>query len=164
MALIDDDRNIMIDLYMEKAVKALNSAILLSETNDYDGAANRAYYSVFQSGSALLLTKDILRYSHKHVRKSILEEFEKSGKLPIDINSKIKKLETMRTISDYSKTESVTEEEIKEALSEAKKFLDNAKKLIAEFKLEQKKEISEEHKNAENNLEHEKEEKQKKIR
>ena len=136
-SLSNEDRNNMIDIYFEKAVTSLSSAILLFELNDYNGAANRAYYSVFQAASALLLTKNIERYSHKHVHRAIFEEFAESGKIPRDFDITIKKIEAMRTTGDYSKIKSVTKEEIGESISEAKAFLNNTKKLIVDFKLEQ---------------------------
>jgi|GEM_PF-142987 len=139
-ALSNEDRNEMIKICVGKSEKALNSAILLSESNDFDGAANRAYYSIFQSENALLLTKGILGNSHKHVHNVIAKEFVRLGELPIDTFKKIQSVQVARTKGDYSGTEHVTKKEMENAISEAKEFLDNTKKLIAEFKLEQKKE------------------------
>lgn len=130
ITLSDKDREEMIKHYMEKSEKALKDAILLLGTDSYDAAANRAYYSMFQSEKALLLTKGILGDSHKHVHRSISKEFVKTGQLPDDIYKKIDKVQSIRTIGDYSGTKSVTEQEAKEAISEAKNFLDITKELI----------------------------------
>jgi uncharacterized protein (UPF0332 family) len=105
MVLNDEIRNAMIDIYMTKSEKALNSAIALSELNDYDGAANRAYYSIFQSEYALLLSKGILRNSHKHTHNAIAEEFVKSGELPIDTHMRIQIVQGIRSTGDYSGTD-----------------------------------------------------------
>ena len=51
MAPIDENRKIMIDIYMNKSEKAFEASVALSKMNDqFDAAANRAYYSLFQSG------------------------------------------------------------------------------------------------------------------
>jgi len=133
-----EDKAIMIDNFMTKAEKALKTAILLSE-DDYDGAANRAYYSVFQCENALLLTKGILSKTHKHTHNSISEEFVKSGKLPFDTHKRIQIVQGIRSTGDYSGTEFVTKEEMEKAISEAKIFFENTNKIIAEFKIEQEK-------------------------
>ena len=130
MTLKDYDRNEMIKLHMEKAEKNLKSAVLLSETDDYDSAANRAYYSVFHAESALLLTKGILGDSHKHVHNSISKEFVISKELSVDIFRTITKVQSLRNIGDYSRERSVTKEEMEEAISIAKDFLDITKELI----------------------------------
>ena len=157
--LSNKDQNEIINHFLKRAEKSLFTAIRCFDDDDFDGAANRAYYSVFQSGSALLLTKNISRHSHKHFRHAISDEFSESGKMPIDINDKILKLQDMRTIGDYSDTESVTKENAEESISEARIFLENAKILIAEFKQEQEKSSEE---NIDKNVEI-KEEQDKKV-
>ena len=138
MTLNNEDKTIMIDNYVTKAEKSHKTAILLSE-DDYDGAANRAYYSIFQCENALLLTKGILGKTHKHTHISISEVFVKSGELSIDAYKRIQRVQSIRDKGDYSGIEFVTKEEMEKSISEAKLFLNNTKKLIAEFKLEQEK-------------------------
>ena len=133
MTLNNEDRNVMIKICMEKAEKAFKASVLLSEIDDYDGAADRAYYAIFHAENALLLTRDISGNSHKHVHNSISKEFVKLGELPDDMNRKIKEVERIRATGDYSKTKFVTKEEMEESISEAKNFLDITKKLIEKF-------------------------------
>jgi uncharacterized protein (UPF0332 family) len=45
----------MTDKLLDKADRALASARLLLEADDGDGAANRAYYAMFDAASAALL-------------------------------------------------------------------------------------------------------------
>ena len=137
MTLSDEDRDEMIKHHMEKSEKAFKTAVLLSGTDDYDAAANRAYYSIFRAEKALLLTKGILGDRHKHVHNAISEEFVKLGILSEDTNKKIKLAEKIRYIGDYSDTESVEKNQAEKIISEAGKFLGIAKELIAKFKLEQ---------------------------
>ncbi|MCL1940839.1 MAG: HEPN domain-containing protein [Synergistaceae bacterium] len=139
MTLSDEDRDVMIKICMEKSEEAFEEAVILSEKDRYNGAANRAYYSIFQAENALLLTKKIFGNTHKHVHNSISNEFVKSGELPDDIYKRIKEIERIRAIGDYSKIKSVTKEEMEETISEAKKILGIAKELIADFLLEQEK-------------------------
>jgi len=68
------------------------------------------------------------------------DKFVQSGELSSDTFKKIYKVLGIRVTGDYSGTEFVTKEEMEKAISGAKEFLDNTKKLIAEFKLVQEKE------------------------
>lgn len=50
-----DDKNTVLCCYrLEKAQKCLSSARLLVKTEDYCGAANRSYYSIFHSVRSIL--------------------------------------------------------------------------------------------------------------
>jgi uncharacterized protein (UPF0332 family) len=113
----------MIKHHIEKSEEAFEEAVILSEKAHYSGAANRAYYSMFRSEKALLLTKGILGDSHRHIHNSISNEFVKTGILSKDTNVKVKMIEKIRYIGDYSDTQSVTKEEMEDAISEAKNFL-----------------------------------------
>lgn len=48
-----------VKLLMEKAKRSLSSAELLLEEGDYDATVSRAYYSMFYSAEAILLTRDV---------------------------------------------------------------------------------------------------------
>lgn len=47
MTLTGEARNEMIKHHISKSERALESALLLSEQGDCNGAANRAYYCIF---------------------------------------------------------------------------------------------------------------------
>jgi len=110
MILNNEDRNNMIEIYAKKSKTSLESAILLLSADDYDGAANRAYYSIFQSEKALLLTKEIIGNRHTHIHRNISKEFIKTGELPDDTYISIQAAQGIRIAGDYSGTHFVTKE------------------------------------------------------
>jgi uncharacterized protein (UPF0332 family) len=132
MTLSIEDRNSLIKNYIKKSETALESAVLLLKAGDYDGAANRAYYSIFQSEKALLLTKEIIGDKHTHVHRNISKEFVKTGELPVDTYQMIQKAQGIRVDGDYSGTKYVTKEEVELVISGAKKFFDITNTLINE--------------------------------
>lgn len=131
MTLNNSDRREMINHYIAKAEKAYKMSVMSSDI-DYDTAANRAYYSIFNAEKALLLTKGIFGDSHKHVHNSLSKAFVKEGILSSDTSKKIELVQNIRNTADYSEKRSVTKSEAEEALSYAKEFLDMAKKLVNE--------------------------------
>lgn len=137
MTLQIEDRLTMITICMDKAEKALKTALSNAEIYDYDGAANRAYYSIFYCENALLLTKGIQGASHKNVHNAIAKEFIKSGDLPDDTYKKILFVQKIRNTGDYSKESFVSEEDMGKTISAAKDFFSMTQRLITQFKTEQ---------------------------
>lgn len=134
MIINREDREQMIEIYVDKSIKAFRSCLLLCNSSepDYEGATNRAYYSMFLTEKALLLTKGIFGDSHKHTHMSISKEFVREGELPQDTYQRVKVVEESRRIADYSGTNYVTKEELYESVFEANSLLNHAKKILLE--------------------------------
>ena len=65
------------DSLIKRAMKYLKSARLLLENGDYESSVSRAYYAMFYSTEAILLTKDLSFSSHKGVISAFGEYFIK---------------------------------------------------------------------------------------
>lgn len=120
MTLQSNDRAVMITLHMKKAKESLDDS--KSKSISPSTRVNRAYYSAFNCASALLLTRNIERSSHKGIISAFGEEFTKNGEIPQEFSKIIRKLEKRRYSADYSLQEEITEEIANDSCQEADYF------------------------------------------
>lgn len=85
-----------------KSKESLADAKRLHQENHYNGAASRAYYAVFQSLQAILLTLGLSFSKHSGVIGTFNKEFIHKGVFPQDFSKKVKQLYEERQIGDYS--------------------------------------------------------------
>ena len=109
---------------MAKAAQAAASARLLLDSNDADGACNRAYYAMFAAArAALLVSGQGSNKTHRGVLNAFSEHLIKNGKLSKDTGRLLKLAETYRYVADYE-GDSVT-------MDDARKMVDQAVRFIA---------------------------------
>jgi len=63
---------------IERAKKYLKSSRMLLVAGDYESSVSRAYYAMFYSAEAVLLTKDLSFSSHRGVISAFGEYFVKN--------------------------------------------------------------------------------------
>lgn len=86
---------------MAKAVQALESAKLLLDAGDADGASNRAYYAMFDAARAALLTSGLdVGKTHKGVLSAFSDRLVKNGPIPKEVGRLLKHAETFRYVAD----------------------------------------------------------------
>jgi uncharacterized protein (UPF0332 family) len=87
---------------MAKAIQAAASAKVLLDACDADGAANRAYYAMFDAARAALLASghDVGK-THKGVLNAFSDRLVKNGPLPKELGRLLKRAETFRYVADY---------------------------------------------------------------
>lgn len=109
---------------MTKAVQAVVSARVLLETEDADGACNRAYYAMFDAARAALLTSghDVGK-THKGVLNAFSDHLIKNGPLPKEMGRLLKHAETFRYVADYGGDPV--------ELSDARKMVEQAESFVA---------------------------------
>jgi uncharacterized protein len=64
---------------LEKAMRSQKAAAKLLKNGDVDFAASRAYYSLFYTAEALLLSRGLSFSSHSAVIANFGKEFAKTG-------------------------------------------------------------------------------------
>ena len=123
--------NSQIELILEKSAESLSAAQLLFRQDYFDFAASRAYYSMFYTAEALLLSRNLSFSSHPAVLAAFGKEFSKTG----DLDSKFHKLliaaQDYRSQGDYSFTSGVTRQSAQDTLIWAEEFLEAAKTYLA---------------------------------
>jgi len=87
---------------MAKALQAANSAKVLLETGDADGACNRAYYAIFDAArAALLASGHEVGKTHRGVLSAFSDHLVRNGPLPKEMGRLLKQAETRRYVADY---------------------------------------------------------------
>ena len=108
---------------LEKAKRSQKVAAKLYKDGDMDFAASRAYYSLFYTAEALLLTRDMSFSSHSAVIAAFGKEFAKTGALNSKFHHYLMESQDRRNIGDYSIIADVTKEQVLEMLAWAKEFI-----------------------------------------
>lgn len=108
---------------MQKAARALDSARLLLDAGDTDGACNRAYYSRFDAARAALADETPPEPARTH--NGLIAAFGlrliKTGRLPREQGRMLNRAEEVRLLADYTGGE-VEPQDARESLSQAEAF------------------------------------------
>ncbi len=115
---------------LEKAKRSQKAAAKLFKDGDVDFAASRAYYSLFYTAEALLLSLELSFSSHSAVIASFGKEFAKTGLLNPKFHHYLTESQDRRNIGDYSILAEVTKEEVREMLAWAKEFIKAAENYL----------------------------------
>ena len=115
------------DALMAKASVALNSAQLLLEAGDVDGACNRIYYAMFDAARAALLVTDVpTGASAVRTHSGLINAFGQfivtAGHIPVEHGRALNRLHELRLIADY-RGDSVEPNLVRKALLDGKSFL-----------------------------------------
>ncbi len=111
---------------LDKAKRSQKAAAKLLKDGDVDFAASRAYYSLFYTASALLLSRGLSFSSHSGVIANFGKEFARTGVLDPKYHNYLIESQDRRNIGDYSLVAEVTEEQTSEMLEWAKEFINAA--------------------------------------
>lgn len=122
--------NSEIKALLEKAKRSQKAATKLFKDGDLDFAASRAYYSLFYTAEALLLSRELSFSSHSAVISSFGKEFAKTGLLNPKFHHYLMESQDRRNIGDYSVLAEVTEEQANEMLIWAKEFIKAAENYL----------------------------------
>ena len=104
-------------------MRYLKSAKILLKEKDYESSVSRAYYAMFYSAQAALLTKKLSFSSHKGVISAFGEHFIKTGIFPREMGRELNRAFEKRQIGDYEYTFVITKQEAEEILRNAKEFI-----------------------------------------
>ena len=112
---------------LNKADRACESARVLLDLGDVDGACNRAYYAMFDAARAALMfsgaPEDAYRgKTHSGLITAFSLHLVKDGPIPRDMGRLLKQAEEIRLISDYQ-GDSVEMEDARTLVDQAAAFL-----------------------------------------
>jgi uncharacterized protein (UPF0332 family) len=117
------NRRYQIQMYLQQARRALESAASSVEHGFYATAVNRAYYAIFYAASGLLLTKGISRSKHAGVVSAFREHFVKSGLIEVEYSDLYGDAMDARVGSDYDVTFESDPVTAQERLADARRFV-----------------------------------------
>ena len=112
-----------IQALIEKARRYLRSAELLIQDGDYDSAVSRAYYAMFYSAEAALLTKEMTFTSHKAVISAFGQYFVTTGIFEKQMGRDLNIIFDERQLGDYESNSPISEDNARYALETAQEFV-----------------------------------------
>lgn len=124
---------------LETARNDLKSARALFSIEDYKGANNRAYYSIFHAINAVHDVSGKAYKRHKDAVANFNKDYVKTSVFPREMGRKIGQAEEIRHASDYDDFYIASKEESERQISVADEFIILAEKYCME-QLEKQKE------------------------
>jgi len=109
---------------IERAKKYLKSSKTLLEEGDYESAVSRAYYAMFYSAEATLLTKSLSFSSHRGVISAFGKHFVKTDIFPREMSRELNRAFEKRQLGDYEYTFVISKDEAEEILDKGKQFVE----------------------------------------
>jgi len=127
---LDSTTKELIKGYLQKAERKLEVARKLFDSEDYDDAISRAYYAVFHSAQALLLSERQKAETHKGVVTLFGLLFVKTGKFSKQLGKYLAKLKDDRESGDYEIFSFIDKDTAGISLKGAREFLNETKKYL----------------------------------
>ena len=112
MSLTNEEKQILIQLHLDKCHACLVEGEQLLELNSISAAANRFYYGVFHAIHALFVANGIYSKSHHGTNAQFHQHFIKTGIIDPKYGHFIAVMENMREKADYDVIYDVTREDL----------------------------------------------------
>ena len=130
---MEEATKILITVRLESADEDLDTAKELLKLDRYRAAVNRAYYAVFSTTNAVLLTKKIERSKHSGVEAAFIQNFIKTGIFGIEFGKIFNYIRKKREESDYSSRIKIDKEAAEKIVEDAEKFIRRMKEYLEEI-------------------------------
>jgi uncharacterized protein (UPF0332 family) len=124
------DKDDLVKYRIERAKETLEDAKLLIESERWNSAINRLYYSAFYAVIALLLNENHKTTTHNGVKSIFSEQFIKKNIISQEFGKKYSQLFTWRQKGDYADLFDFTEEKVLPYYDFVKKFILQIEKII----------------------------------
>ena len=112
-----------IQALLKKAERSLRAATSMIDSQDFDFSLSRAYYAMFYSAEALLLTKDLRFSKHSGVIACFGKEFIKEGVFSVQLYDYLIKGFRERQKGDYDVVSMPSREDALEMVERARIFI-----------------------------------------
>ena len=112
-----------INIYIQGARDALESAQYNQDGGFYGVAVNRGYCAFFYAASALLMTLDITMRKHSGVLAAFREHFVKTGLFPVEDSNAYGEAYELSNTSDFEMLGSIEREQAVAVINSAKQFV-----------------------------------------
>jgi uncharacterized protein (UPF0332 family) len=132
MTLNDEDRELLINNYLEKSRTTIKKVEFLIDNNEYQLAVNRIYYGIYYSLSALAIKHQYSTSKHAQLIGWFNRTFVKAGAIGKEFSKIIRKAFENRMEGDYNVFADFSKEEVEQSLKEMKIVIQALGKLIKE--------------------------------
>jgi uncharacterized protein (UPF0332 family) len=113
-----------------KAERSLAAVRRLIDSNDYDFAASRAYYTMFYAAEAILLSKNLSFSSHSALISALFKHFVKTGLMQKELHKSLHEAFKLRQEGDYMSSSNITKEIAEKLFDDAKTFIQQIAQLL----------------------------------
>jgi uncharacterized protein (UPF0332 family) len=119
---------------IDRARKYLRSAEVLISIEDFESSVSRAYYAMFFTVQAALLTQGVAASTHKGLIAAFGERFIKTGIFPKELGREIGLAFEKRQLGDYEYALVIERAEAVAILESARRFVAEIEKWLAAAK------------------------------
>ena len=120
---------------VRKSKRAIRSARLDVQDQDFDSAVNRSYYAMFDMARAALLSsgipEDKLPRPHKGVIAAFRRHVIESGKIDVELAAALSRTESLRLQADYSGAE-IDAKSATDAFARAEMFVQEVERAFSQ--------------------------------
>jgi len=115
---------------MERAREILIEADDSFKQNHFGMSVNRSYYAMFTSARALLALKEVDSSKHSGVLSLFNQHIVKAGLFPAGLSKFLREAKIIREDADYGDFVKITEEDAKNQIDNANKFVEEAERTL----------------------------------
>lgn len=119
-----------IDELLLRAEERLRAAHHLVSGGHFSDAVSRAYYAMYFTTAALLLSRGLSSKTHSGLVALLYEHFVKPGLLDREVAGLLPSAMAARHEADYGFPDRSTEVEAKETIADAQRFLARAREVL----------------------------------
>ncbi len=130
-----EDIRKLIAYRLDQAAETLDVARELVAAGHYRDAMNRAYYAMFYCALALLASKGLGASKHSGVISLLSRYFVKTGEFPVEDGRHLQQAFDLRQGGDYREFVRITLEQVQDAVTKAKAFLEHTRRALADTEL-----------------------------
>lgn len=132
MSLSKEEREIIVNLEIEKAGKTFQQIETLRDAGYWDTIANRLYYAAFHAVSALLIGNGHSVNTHRGVVALFGQHYIRTGIIPLEFGKLYSQLQTMREESDYNCSYNITQDDIEPKIEPTFLLIKKIRQLLAD--------------------------------
>jgi len=118
---------------MDRSRQTCDEARILFESQKYNGAMNRVYYSMFYAVSAVLILEGYSSAKHSGTISLFLQHYVKENRAPEETGKFLREVFKSRSRGDYDDYTEFSGEQVKQALNELAGHLSIIEKTILEM-------------------------------
>ena len=132
MSLTNEDKNILIQLHLDKAHVCLADGEQLMTMESISAAANRFYYAVFHAVHALFVANGVISKSHRGTNHLFHQHFIQTGIIDPKFGHFLAVMENMREKADYDVIYDVSREDLEALKPLAYELLEKIEQILSD--------------------------------
>ena len=133
--IVEQDRIDLARHYIVKARDRYDDGLVLKNSNRYESAANRLYYSLFHATNAVLALKGAASNRHRGVKTLLDMHYIKTGIMDRKYSKLYNTVLEVREDSDYEDFYVIDKIEVDSNFIQVKEFIDYAEVFISKAEL-----------------------------